>query len=160
MITADLAAALKPYGRSWWGMSRLFLAIGIAVLVGSVGVSAGLAKGGNSLHATLTGKAETPKGDPDGAGTAEVKINGTTICWELKTARIGTPMAAHIHKGKPGVAGPVVVPFGKTYKAKGCTTATAAVAAAIKKNPAAYYVNVHNAKYPAGALRGQLRSDD
>jgi hypothetical protein len=57
------------------------------------------------------------------------------------------------------VAGPVVVPFGKTFKAKGCVTSTAAITAAILRNPGAYYVNVHNAKYPAGALRGQLRSD-
>ena len=141
-------------------MSRLLIVVVVGALVGLMAVSAVLAKGGNSLHATLAGKAETPKGDPDGSGTAEVKINGTSVCWELKTVRIGTPMAAHIHKGKPGVAGPVVVPFGKTYKTKGCTTATAAVARAIKNNPAAYYVNVHNAKYPGGALRGQLRNDD
>jgi hypothetical protein len=36
----------------------------------------------------------------------------------------------------------------------------AAIVAGIKRNPAAYYVNVHNAKYPGGALRGQLRRDD
>ena len=100
-----------------------------------------------------------PKGDPDGSGTAEIKITGTKVCWEIHTAKIGTIVAAHIHKGGPGVAGPVVVPFGTTFKAKGCVTSTAAVVAAIQKNPAGYYVNVHNAKYPGGALRGQLRRD-
>jgi hypothetical protein len=68
-------------------------------------------------------------------------------------------LAAHIHKGKAGVAGPIVVPFGKVFRAKGCTTTTAAIAAAIQRNPGAYYVNVHNAKYPGGALRGKLRRD-
>jgi len=115
---------------------------------------------GNSLHATLRGAVEVPKGDPDGSGTAEVKITGTRVCWEFKLAKIATPTAAHIHKGRPGKAGPVVVPFGGAFKAKGCTTAPAAVARAILRNASAYYVNVHNARYPGGAVRGQLRSDD
>jgi hypothetical protein len=128
-------------------------------LVVVAGASGALQKGGNSLHATLSGKAEVPRGDPDGKGTAEVKISGTSVCWEIKTSKVAKLLAAHIHKGRAGVAGPVVVPFGKGFKAKGCITAPAAVAAAIKSNPSAYYVNVHNAKYPGGALRGQLRSD-
>jgi len=129
----------------------------LAALVVAAGATAGGLKS-NSLHATLLGKSETPKGDPDGRGTAEVKITGRKVCWEIKVSRVQTIVAAHIHKGAPGVAGPVVVPFGKIFKAKGCTTTTAAIAAAIEKKPAAYYVNVHNAKYPGGALRGQLRS--
>jgi CHRD domain len=130
----------------------------LAALVVAAGATAGQLKTG-SLHATLTGKAETPKGDADGRGTAEVKITGRKVCWEIKVSRVQTIVAAHIHKGGPGVAGPVVVPFGKVFKAKGCTTTTAAIAAAIQKRPSAYYVNVHNAKFPGGALRGQLRSD-
>ena len=130
----------------------------LAAAVLAAGAAASLEMGG-SLHATLLGKSETPKGDPDGSGTAEVKISGAKVCWEIKTARVGTILAAHIHKGRPGVAGPVVVPFGKAFKAKGCVTSTTAITAAILRNPGAYYVNVHNAKYPAGALRGQLRSD-
>jgi hypothetical protein len=130
----------------------------VAALVVAVGATAATQKS-NSLHATLTGKAETPKGDPDGRGTAEVKITGRKVCWEIKVSGVQKIVAAHIHKGRPGSAGPVVVPFGKVFKAKGCTTTTAAIAAAIEKSPSAYYVNVHNAKYPAGALRGQLKSD-
>jgi hypothetical protein len=135
--------------------------VGLALLVALVAAAgaAAAAQKGNSLHATLLGASETPKGDPDGRGTAEVKITGTKVCWEIKTTKVQTIVAAHIHKGGRGVAGPVVVPFGKTFKAKGCTTTSAAVAAAIERRPSAYYVNVHNAKYPGGALRGQLRSD-
>ena len=134
-----------------------YLVIGLMIaLVSAAGATAALQKG--SLHATLTGKAETPKGDPDGSGTAEVKIAGTQVCWEIHVAKVGTIMAAHIHKGRPGVSGPVVVPFGAAFKSKGCTTASASLAAGILKSPGAYYVNVHNAKYPGGALRGQLHS--
>jgi hypothetical protein len=136
--------------------------VGLTFLVAlALAAGAGAAsQKGRSLHATLTGKAETPKGDPDGRGTAEVKITGTRVCWEIKVAKVQTIAAAHIHKGRPGVEGPVVVPFGKAFRSKGCTTTTAALAAAIQRTPTAYYVNVHNAKYPAGALRGQLRHDD
>jgi hypothetical protein len=135
--------------------------VGLAVFVALVlaaGATGALQRSG-SLHATLTGKVEVPKGDPDGSGTAEVKITGTKVCWEIKTARVRTIVAAHIHKGGPGVAGPVVVPFGKTFKSKGCVTSTSGIVAAILRRPGAYYVNVHNATYPGGALRGQLRKD-
>ncbi len=139
---------------------KIVVAGAVIALICVAGASGALQKSGNSLHATMSGKLEVPKGDPDGKGTAEVKINGTSVCWEFKVSKVAKLLAAHIHKGRAGVSGPVVVPFGKAYKSKGCVTAPAAVAAAIKSNPSAYYVNVHNAKYPAGALRGQLRSDD
>jgi len=133
--------------------------IALVALVVAAGAAGATQKGG-SLHATLVGKTEVPKGDPDGSGTAELKFTGTKVCWEIKTSKVGTIVAAHIHKGGRGVAGPVVVPFGKTFKSKGCVTSTSALVAAIQKNPSRYYVNVHNAKYPAGALRGQLQHDD
>jgi hypothetical protein len=135
-----------------------YVVIALVALIVAAGAAGAVRKGG-SLHATLAGKVEVPKGDPDGSGTAEVTFSGTKVCWEIKVSKVGTIVAAHIHKGKAGVAGPVVVPFGKTYKSKGCVASTASLIAAIKKNPGGYYVNVHNAKYPGGALRGQLRND-
>ena len=130
------------------------LALAVAVVPA---LALGAGDTGTSLHATLSGKVEVPRGDPDGVGTAEVKITGRKICWEFRTAKIGKPNAAHIHKGKAGLAGPVVVPLGATYKTKGCTTTTMAIANAISVKPGSYYVNVHNAKYATGAVRGQLK---
>ena len=141
-------------------MGRRTLAAGFAAAT-SVLVLAGVGAATNSpdLTATLTGKAETPKGDPNGSGIAIVDLSGgkRTVCWEFRNIKtIGKPAAAHIHKGRPGVAGPVVVPFGGAYKAKGCISATKAVIEAIEAHPARYYVNVHNAAFPGGAIRGQL----
>ena len=39
---------------------------------------------------------------------------------------------------------------------EGCETVSRALADAIRKSPQSYYVNVHNATYPNGAIRGQL----
>jgi hypothetical protein len=112
-----------------------------------------------TITTSLSGKAETPKGDPNGKGSAKVTLNTSTgkVCFTLSWSGIGTPTAAHIHKGKKGVSGAVVVPFfGGSPKKSGCVTASKSLVASIAKNPANYYVNIHNAKYPGGTLRGQL----
>lgn len=108
---------------------------------------------------TMTGKAERPKGDPNGRGTAKIKIEASKgeLCYRLSWSAIATPNAAHIHKGRRGVAGPVVVPlFGGAAKHSGCVKASKSLLAKIVKSPASYYVNVHNTRYPNGAIRAQL----
>ena len=134
--------------------------IGVIVVVASlVAVLAASARttATTKLEATLNGKAD---GAPaSNKGKAEVTLNPATgkVCWEFRLAKIdGKPSQAHIHKGKAGVAGNVVVPFGASYKRQGCTSAAKSLVKAILKRPGSYYVNVHNAKHPAGAMRGQL----
>ena len=112
---------------------------------------------------TLTGAAEVPgPGDPDGSGTATITINRGTgeICWSITVTGITLPAtAAHIHEAPAGVAGPVDVtlsPPDATGTSSGCTTVSREHAKEIAKDPAEYYVNVHNADFPAGAMRGQL----
>ncbi len=107
--------------------------------------------------ALVGGKYEVPKGAPAGKGTATITISGTKVCWAFTgLSGISKETAAHIHKAPAGKAGPIVVPFGGAFKAKGCIATTAALAKAIVAHPGAYYVNVHTVKYPAGAIRSQL----
>jgi len=134
------------------------VAAGVVAAV-AVGASAATTATTANLVGHLAGGVEVPKGDLSGKGTANITVNTKTgkVCWKFTISKIdGKPTAAHIHKGGRGVSGPVVVPFGTTFKAKGCTTATPKLAKAIVAKPGAYYVNVHNAKHPAGAIRSQL----
>lgn len=113
--------------------------------------------------ASLTGAQEVPgPGDPDGIGTADVTVldKVDNICYEIKVQGIAPATAAHIHRGAMGVSGPPVVtlePPTDGEKDK-CVSAPEAIADEIERNPSNFYVNVHNADYPDGAIRGQLRN--
>jgi len=120
------------------------------------------ADGGRKFATTLTGAAEVPgPGDPDGSGTAMLELNPGTgqVCFELTVTGIAPASAAHIHVAPVGVAGPVVVPLTPptSGSSSGCVSGVNRdLIKAIIQNPEGYYVNVHNADFPAGALRGQL----
>ena len=133
----------------------------LALSLGTAAVLAGAAGATMSpvVSSKLSGKNETPKGPATGSGIVTLHLDAKkgTVCWDFKGVKgFAGPNAAHIHKGPAGTVGPVVVPFGAAYKAKGCTKAALKTIAAIEEHPNAYYVNVHSAKYPAGAIRGQL----
>ena len=138
-------------------MKKLVI-IPLAVLAASLlAVSAFAAD--KTFTVSMNGKQETPKGDPDGKGTAKITLEDRKgkVCFRLSWSGIATPTAAHIHQGKKGVAGPVVIPFfGGAPKHSGCVKADKKLIEKIAKSPRSYYVNVHNAKYPGGALRAQL----
>lgn len=121
----------------------------------------GLEAGG--YDATLTGLQETPSaGDPDGTGTARIRFTGepSQLCWEVNVRAIELATAAHIHRGVSGMAGPPVVPItapGANGRSQGCAAITPELLREMVAEPWGFYVNVHNAAYPGGAVRGQLR---
>jgi len=119
-----------------------------------------LAAGPVTLKATLAGPEEVPPAPAAGHGTASVTVDTAKgqLCYTLTAAGSDTPTMAHVHKGATGVAGPVVVPLDAPAKgsSKGCAAAPADALAAIIADPAGYYVNVHTAAWPKGAMRGQL----
>jgi len=137
----------------------------ICLFIFVAAVSFGLASeqyhSARKVKATLSGAAEIPgPGDSDGTGTVTFMLNAgkNQICYELAVSNIGTATAAHIHSGGKDVAGPVV--FMMTAPASGsskdCGTLEREKILEILKSPGDYYVNVHNAEFPDGAVRGQL----
>ncbi|MCA1600862.1 MAG: CHRD domain-containing protein [Acidobacteria bacterium] len=136
------------------------IALITAVISGLVPAQ-GKEQGGRRLRTTLTGAAEVPgPGDPDGRGRAVITLNQgqNEVCFKLTVSNIAPATLAHIHSGGPTVAGPAVVtltaPTGGS--SKGCVSASADLIKDIRQNPRNYYINVHNAEFPDGAVRGQL----
>ncbi|MEY2567849.1 MAG: hypothetical protein QOE35_2378 [Actinomycetota bacterium] len=124
---------------------------------------AGAAGATVTLKADLTGgTTEVPQpGDADGKGTATVKIDAATgkVCYTITVENITEPKASHIHEGAAGGAGPIVVTFDPTKIGKGEDCLTGQKSADLERitaNPSGFYVNVHTADFPGGAVRGQL----
>jgi len=113
-----------------------------------------------TLEATLSGANEIAGGDPDGSGSALISISPATnqLCFDLRVEGIAGATAAHIHKAPAGVNGGIVVPLSppSNGSSTGCVSVDPELLRDILKHPEEYYVNVHNADYPGGALRGQL----
>jgi len=121
------------------------------------------AEAATRLTATLTGAAEAPgPGDPDGTGTATVNIDATKgqACYEVSVQKVDRPTGMHIHQGEPGKSGPVVIPLTTPTASEttttGCADAEGTLLTRIATQPADFYVNVHTATYPNGAVRGPL----
>ena len=122
--------------------------------------SAGAASAAEVFFTELRGEEEVPvRGDLDGGGFAVVAAIPELglVCYGIAVFGISPATAAHIHEAPRGVAGPVVVGLqAPTGGSSGGCIANQAEAEDIAEDPADYYVNVHNADFPGGALRGQL----
>jgi len=162
-------------------MSRRFITrAAIALTVPTIGLFAwstfaGAGHTNAVLETELRGRNEVDPegtdrnvGDRDGRGEAYVfGIDGdpNTLCYVLTVDMIRPATAAHIHEGSRNENGPVVVNLAAPAdgNAADCLTEgetgkflDGQTVAEILENPRDYYVNVHNAQFPGGAIRGQL----
>lgn len=117
------------------------------------------------LAALLSGRQEVPgPGDPRGWGAASVSVSPLTgqVCYTLTVhALFGRATEAHIHVGSVGRAGGVEAELtapGRIGVSHSCTRISTVVARQLARWPERYYVNVHTARYPSGAIRGQLHA--
>jgi hypothetical protein len=110
----------------------------------------------------MVGENETPAADPVATGTATFRVRAgqPRVCYSIAARDLSGPAAAaHIHRGAAGVAGPVIIPLRTPNAAgnsSGCAKAKKALVKSILANPGRFYVNVHTAEFPAGAIRAQL----
>jgi hypothetical protein len=144
-------------------MRRTLLVLGSSALL--VGVLSFPAGAGDVAHyeVSLDGASEVPgPGDPDGSAdvTLDLGTVSNEVCVnELTISGVDTPTLFHIHRGAVGVAGPVVVDLVPALTAVPyCATVDAALMAELITTPEAFYLNIHNEAFPAGAVRGQLPS--
>ena len=143
-------------------MTTATILVGAAVGLAAAAAAAGAPQGsGRPITVQMTGAAERPgPGDPDGSGTATFRINPGQgqLCYTLTVANIDPATAAHIHRAPPTDPGPVAAPLAAptSGQSEGCVDIGKALAQEIVRNPGAFYVNVHNAAFGSGAIRGQL----
>lgn len=107
---------------------------------------------GVPLYADLKG--------PLGHGQVTVVVDPPkgTACFIMNVSGLSQVTAAHIHTGGAGETGSPVLPLEAPTEGAsgGCQPVAADLAQALLGNPAGYYVNVHTAAAPGGAIRGQL----
>jgi CHRD domain-containing protein len=153
---------------------RRVLLAGVAVVVAGTGIGGiAVANGArDQLRADLRGTNELPATDLDARGRARVELDvvGGELCFSIRFDHVGTPNRGHIHVGGSDVNGGIVVPLFELAtmpadarhdaleegRLDDCVPADPTVLAAIAADPDGYYVNLHNARFPAGAARGQL----
>ena len=102
-------------------------------------------------------------GDADGTGVLEVTVRADEgkFCYGLSLTNISTASSVTLNYGLKGTNGPQVAILQTPSQAKGssvdCVALDADRIGDIMRNPASYYVNVQNAEFPNGAVRGQLK---
>ena len=162
-------------------MKRLMIGVAVATVLIGLSVPADA----DVRRAFLTSFEENPDNSTPGHGdfTAIIARDDSHIDFELNYADLegGAPAVAHIHLGKRGVNGGVMVFLCGGGGQPACPVTTSGtvsgtITAANVVGPAAQgvtvgsldevlfamrhghaYVNVHNATFPTGEIRGQVR---
>ena len=143
----------------WWqNRSSGFNADPVTVAASKVSLNVGMAPVPPSVYpVVLSGLNEVPSQANGYSGSGDVTIAPGTdqACVDLTLDLGGEAITGlHIHQANAGVNGGVVVNFAGNPNT--CVAISGALADAIVANPAGYYVNVHTATYPGGAVRAQL----
>jgi len=133
---------------------RSVLLLGSALLLAVAGPANALL-----FQAQLTPANEVPAPtgtSPKEKGTGVFLFDSTsrTFVYQMKVKKLtGPPVAAHLHAGAAGVAGPIIVPLDISLKG---TSGPLPLANLFALFGGDVYANVHTQQNPAGEARGQL----
>jgi hypothetical protein len=147
----------------------------ITAAVAIVGITSGLT---NSLVAqeqkfvaTLSGQEEVPPTNSQATGMAEFTVTGENAEYSVNASNIQDVTAGHIHSGKQGENGPIVVTLFKNDSPTNEVSETGSITADKLEGPMAgkqltdlvtamnngdTYVNIHTEQNPNGEIRGQI----
>lgn len=129
-----------------------------------------------AFTATLSAANEVPPTTSPATGTAVFRIvQDTFLIWRVDIAGLDTPTAVHIHPGAAGATGGIMQSLGGSRQNRVGFTGQFGVGQ-IKRSTrltdtlatfdqligllraGTAYVNVHSARHPGGAIRGQIQA--
>jgi hypothetical protein len=110
-----------------------------------------------TFRAILKGDKEVPPNASYASGEAVIVFNPVTKVAKLTVNYAGLiPIAAHIHRGAAGIAGPVLFLIAHASNPMQFVSPPLTAAQQVDLDNGHYYVNIHTADYPDGEIRGQL----
>jgi CHRD domain len=141
-------------------MKKLVTATALVLVASFAAAALALAAGSKELMlgAKLDPMLDHAKGAPHATGSFTGDLKGRTLTWRLTFSKLSGPAtAAHIHAGKAGVSGPVLIPLcGPCKSGQHGTMKVSAMDVRDLSKSGATYVNVHTTKNPNGEIRGQI----
>jgi hypothetical protein len=131
------------------------------------------AQGEQKFAATLSAQEEVPPTNSQATGMAEFTVMGDNVQYSVNASNIQSATAGHIHSGKQGENGPIVVTLFKYDSPMNQVAEQGSITADKLEGPMAgkqlsdlatamsngeTYVNVHTEQNPNGEIRGQIMS--
>jgi hypothetical protein len=156
----------------------IMLAAVFAVALASIGITTNdLTRSAfaqdQKFTATLSGQDEVPPTNSQATGMAEFTVMGDSVGYTVNASNMQGVTAGHIHSGKQGENGPVVVTLFKNDSPSNEVSENGSIKPDKLEGPMAgkqltdlasamsngdTYVNIHTEQNPNGELRGQLMS--
>ena len=131
------------------------------------------AQGEQKFAATLSAQEEVPPTNSQATGMAEFTVMGDNVQYSVNASNIQSVTAGHIHSGKQGENGPIVVTLFNYDSPMNQVAEQGSITADKLEGPMAgkqlsdlatamsngeTYVNVHTEQNPNGEIRGQIMS--